>query len=44
MESEIKEKKIDKLYTPGPLMTTSSVKESMLQDLGSRDPKFIEIV
>lgn len=33
-----------KLFTPGPLNTTSSVKEAMLRDLGSRDTEFIEIV
>jgi 2-aminoethylphosphonate-pyruvate transaminase len=32
------------LFTPGPLTTSTSVKEAMLRDLGSRDAAFIEIV
>ena len=32
------------LFTPGPLTTSSTVKQAMLRDLGSRDPEFIEIV
>lgn len=32
------------LFTPGPLTTSEAVKQAMLQDLGSRDTKFIEIV
>lgn len=32
------------LFTPGPLTTTSSVKESMLRDWGSRDAEFISLV
>ena len=36
---------IDKpLFTPGPLTTSRSVKESMLRDLGSRDIEFIQTV
>lgn len=33
-----------KLYTPGPINTTSSVKKAMLRDLGSRNSEFINIV
>jgi 2-aminoethylphosphonate-pyruvate transaminase len=33
-----------KLFTPGPLNTSASVKEEMLQDLGSRDIEFINVV
>src|ERR1700722_990724 len=33
-----------RLFTPGPLTTSLSVKEAMLKDLGSRDPDFLEIV
>lgn len=33
-----------KLFTPGPLNTTYTVKSAMLRDLGSRDTEFIEIV
>ena len=32
------------LYTPGPLMTTKSVKHSMVRDIGVGDPEFKEIV
>jgi len=32
------------LFTPGPLTTSRTVKQVMLQDLGSRDFKFIETV
>lgn len=32
------------LFTPGPLTTSSSVKEAMLRDVGSRDTEFIEVV
>ncbi|MFQ5421286.1 MAG: aminotransferase class V-fold PLP-dependent enzyme, partial [Anaerolineae bacterium] len=32
------------LFTPGPLTTSRTVKQAMLQDLGSRDFKFIEAV
>lgn len=32
------------LFTPGPLTTSRSVKAAMLQDLGSRDSEFIDIV
>jgi len=34
----------NKLFTPGPLNTKLSVKESMLHDMGSRDKEFLEIV
>lgn len=33
-----------KLFTPGPLTTSPSVKQAMLRDLGSRDFEFIELV
>lgn len=32
------------LFTPGPLTTSSTVKQAMLQDLGSRDTGFIQCV
>jgi 2-aminoethylphosphonate-pyruvate transaminase len=32
------------LFTPGPLTTSSSVKEAMLVDLGSRDSEFLAVV
>ncbi len=32
------------LFTPGPLTTSSTVKQAMLRDLGSRDTEFIETV
>ncbi len=32
------------LFTPGPLTTSRTVKQSMLRDLGSRDTEFISIV
>ncbi len=32
------------LYTPGPLTTSRTVKQAMLQDLGSRDFAFIEMI
>ena len=32
------------LFTPGPLTTSQSVKQAMLQDLGSRDFVFIQCV
>ncbi|CAF1066783.1 unnamed protein product [Didymodactylos carnosus] len=38
-------KEIDsKLFTPGPLTTSMTVKQAMLHDLGSRDTVFINIV
>ncbi len=33
-----------RLFTPGPLTTSATVKQAMLRDLGSRDFEFIEIV
>lgn len=33
-----------KLFTPGPLTTTYSVKQAMLKDLGSRDDEFIQVI
>ena len=32
------------MFTPGPLTTSRTVKQAMLQDLGSRDFKFIEAI
>ena len=32
------------LFTPGPLSTSQTVKEAMLQDMGSRDSAFMEAV
>jgi 2-aminoethylphosphonate-pyruvate transaminase len=32
------------LFTPGPLTTSSTVKQAMLRDLGSRDSEFIAVV
>jgi 2-aminoethylphosphonate-pyruvate transaminase len=32
------------LFTPGPLSTSETVKESMLRDLGSRDTEFLSVV
>lgn len=32
------------LFTPGPLTTSKTVKESMLRDLGSRDREFLSVV
>jgi len=32
------------LFTPGPLTTSLSVKKAMLNDMGSRDEKFIKII
>lgn len=32
------------LFTPGPLTTSSTVKQAMLHDLGSRDAAFLEVV
>ena len=34
----------NKLFTPGPLNTKQSVKDAMLQDMGSRDKEFLEVV
>lgn len=33
-----------KLYTPGPLGVTLSVKEAMLRDVGSRDIEFVDCI
>ena len=33
-----------KLFTPGPLCTSPTVKSAMLRDLGSRDVEFINLV
>ena len=32
------------LFTPGPLTTSSTVKQAMLRDLGSRDAEFLAVV
>ncbi len=32
------------LFTPGPLTTSITVKQSMLRDLGSRDTEFIQTI
>ena len=32
------------LFTPGPLTTSTSVKQAMLRDLGSRDEEFVSLV
>jgi len=32
------------LFTPGPLLTSPSVKASMQKDMGSRDPAFIKLI
>ncbi len=41
MELQLKDKK---LFTPGPLTTSKTVKRAMLRDLGSRDKEFISSV
>jgi len=33
-----------KLFTPGPLTTSQTVKQAMLRDLGSRDVAFVDVV
>ena len=33
-----------KLFTPGPLTTSPTVKRAMLHDLGSRETEFVEVV
>ena len=33
-----------KLFTPGPLTTSESVKQAMLRDVGSRDTEFVDLV
>ena len=33
-----------RLFTPGPLSTSLTVKQAMLRDLGSRDEEFMAIV
>jgi 2-aminoethylphosphonate-pyruvate transaminase len=33
-----------RLFTPGPLTTSRTVKQALLRDLGSRDAEFIELV
>eukprot|EP00830_Metopus_es_P021296 TRINITY_DN884_c0_g1_i1.p1 TRINITY_DN884_c0_g1~~TRINITY_DN884_c0_g1_i1.p1 ORF type:complete len:404 (+),score=81.47 TRINITY_DN884_c0_g1_i1:42-1214(+) len=45
-DNSMEAKKYEKirLYTPGPLSTSKTVKEVMLKDFGSRDPEFIEVI
>jgi 2-aminoethylphosphonate-pyruvate transaminase len=38
------DKKDKPLFTPGPLSTSTTVKEAMLRDLGSRDGEFVGVV
>ena len=33
-----------KLFTPGPLLCSATIKQAMLRDLGSRDVEFIQAV
>jgi len=44
MKPSIASAKDKPLFTPGPLTTSSAVKQAMLRDLGSRDYTFIDIV
>ncbi len=44
MNPSIASAKDKPLFTPGPLTTSSTVKQAMLRDLGSRDHAFIDIV
>lgn len=32
------------LFTPGPLTTSAGVKQAMLVDIGSRDPRFVTVI
>ncbi len=32
------------LFTPGPLSTSKTVKQAMMEDMGSRDQAFIDAV
>ena len=32
------------LFTPGPLSTSETVKQSMMRDVGSRDTEYLEVV
>jgi 2-aminoethylphosphonate-pyruvate transaminase len=38
------ERSLKRLFTPGPLTTSRTVKEAMLVDVGSRDDEFIAVV
>lgn len=40
----VKTNRDKKLFTPGPLSCSQSVKEAMLRDLGSRDEEFLNII
>src|SRR5262245_12627141 len=42
--SSLPESKDATLFTPGPLTTSRTVKQTMLRDLGSRDSAFIDLV
>ena len=33
-----------RLFTPGPLTTSATVKSAMMTDLGSRDPAFLKVI
>jgi len=33
-----------KLFTPGPLNVSATTRRAMLQDIGSRDPEFIDVI
>lgn len=33
-----------KLFTPGPISTSRTVKEAMLVDMGSRDTEFLDVL
>ena len=33
-----------RLFTPGPILTSRTVKEAMLVDMGSRDEDFLEVI
>ncbi|KRW99822.1 Pyridoxal phosphate-dependent transferase [Pseudocohnilembus persalinus] len=43
-QKEILQPKRAALFTPGPLNTTDRVKQTMLQDYGSRDPNFMKFL
>merc|ERR1711939_999978 len=32
------------LFTPGPLTTSAGVKQAMLVDIGSRDPRMVDVI
>jgi 2-aminoethylphosphonate-pyruvate transaminase len=43
-ENRINDNQDKKLFTPGPLVTSASVKRAMMMDLGSRDTQFINVI